>query len=165
MFEKFVNASNEVTVNANNAFTISMGTSPFQDGIAFQITGTGYQQAKNVGENVAANAYACPGFITNIASGDGSDPNAPKFCFLFLSSLIRKKVDKDGNVVEPNGEVNKAIIRIITQNAGKPNGTILAAILVEIGNKDIIVSRKFFAAKAKDGRVYTASIINLNYKK
>lgn len=165
MFEKFVNASNEVTKVADSAFTLSMGTSPFQDGVSFKVTGYGYQQAKEVGKDIAENAYANPVLITDLESGDGSDPNAPKFCSVFISMLIKRKVAKDGTIKSPTGEINKAVIRIITDNPGKPNGTILKAILEEIGNKEVVVSREYFPAVSKDGRDYTASIINLNYKK
>lgn len=165
MLEKFVNASNEVIATADNAFTLSMGTSPFQVGVSFKITGYSYQQAKEVGKEVAEDAYACPVLTTDLKSGDGSDPNAPKFCAIFLSMIIKKKVAKDGTIKIPTGEINRAVIRIIAENTGRSNGIILKAILDEISNKEIIVSREYFAAVSKSGSEYTASIINLNYKK
>lgn len=144
----FVPADN--TANAAGAFTISRGTSPFQQGVVFNVTGFGFVQAEIDGK-VAKDARTIPVLKTTI--GD-----------LFLSMVTRQKLDADNNILKPSGTANKKIAEIIRENLNKNDGEILTAIVNELNNCPIVVSRKPYAALSKDGRRFAAELIELNFK-
>lgn len=146
----FIKADENAVKSANNSFSISMGTSPFQHGIEFTVSGFTYKQAENDGK-VAKDAYLNPILETSV--GD-----------LFLSTVLKSRVNSEGKVVTPNGSFNIAVRETIAKMSGKSNGEILTAIVGLCKDKEIVVERVPYAAKSKDGRAYAASLVVLNFK-
>lgn len=146
----FIKADEKAVKVANGSFSISMGTSPFQHGVEFKVTGFTYKQAQNDGK-VTKDAYLNPILETSV--GD-----------LFLSTILKPRVNSEGKVVTPNGTFNVAVKELIAKMNGKSNGEILTAIVSLCKDKEIVVKRVPYAAKSKDGRTYAASLVNLNFK-
>lgn len=150
MLTGFVKADDKTIGVANNSFSISMGNSPFQHGVTFKVTGFTYKQAQNDGK-VDPNASANPVLITSV--GD-----------LFLSMALKARVTAEGGVLEPNGTFNQFVKNTISEKAGKCNGEILAAIVEGCKNKEVVVSRRPYAAMTKDGRKFAASLVVLDFR-
>ena len=147
--------TNIVTVNANEKETasksrsIALGSSPFTDGRLFVVTGYNFVKLEQNGV-VSKDAPMCPVLTTNIGN-------------LFVSTIVRSKVDAKGNVLEPNGTFNKGVKEIIASNPNKTNGEILQAIVDKYAFKNWIkVTRQQYMAKSKDGREYAAFLVVLN---
>lgn len=151
MLTGFINVTDEQKKTADESLSISLGTSPFQNGALFKVTGFGYKQAENDGK-VAVNARVNPVLTTSI--GD-----------LFLSMAIKPKIDAEGKVREPNGSFNKHVKDTIQANLGKSNGEILQAIVDGCKDKEIFVTKTNIDALSKDGRHYASSLITLDFKK
>ena len=150
MLTGFVKADDKKIETANKSFTISMGNSPFQQGVVLEVTGFTYKQVENDGK-VDDNAFANPVLITS--KGD-----------MFLSMTLKARVNAEGSVLEPNGTFNRFIKDTISANAGKSNGEILKAIVDGCKDKKIVVSRQPYVAISKDGRRFAASLVILDFK-
>ena len=142
-----VNASEKET--ASKSHSIALGSSPFTDGKLFAVTGYNFVKLEQNG-TVSKDAPMCPVLTTNIGN-------------LFVSTIVRSKVDANGNVLEPNGTFNKGVKEIIAGNPNKTNGEILQAIIDKYAYKNWIkVTRQKYTAKSKDGREYAAFLVVLN---
>lgn len=150
MLTGFVKADDKKIEAANNSFSISMGNSPFQQGVTFKVTGFTYKQAQNDGK-VDANAFTNPVLETTI--GD-----------MFLSMTLKARVNAEGKILEPNGTFNQFIKDTISKMGGKSNGEILTAIVDGCKDKEVVVSRQPYAAMTKDGRKFAASLVVLDFK-
>lgn len=150
MLTGFVKADDKKIEAANKSFTISMGNSPFQQGAVFVVTGFTYKQAENDGK-VDANASANPVLTTSI--GD-----------MFLSMVLKARVNAEGSILEPNGTFNHFSKDTISANAGKSNGEILKAIVDGCKDKKVKVSRQPYVAITKDGRRFASSLVILDFK-
>jgi hypothetical protein len=150
MLTGFVKADDNKIEVANKSFSISMGNSPFQQGVIFKVTGFTYKQAQNDGR-VDANASVNPVLTTSV--GD-----------MFLSMALKARVDAEGNVLEPNGTFNQFIKDTISKMLGKSNGEILTAIVDGCKDKEVFVTRQPYAAMTKDGRKFAASLVILDFK-
>lgn len=144
--EMMINVSEQVKNQQDATHSISMGNSPFQDGVKFTVTGYGYRHPKVDGKILDKTS---PVLTTTI--GD-----------LFLTMVTRSKVTADGQIIAPNGTFNKAIADKIAELNGKTNGEILTAIVKMAEGKEITVTREAYIAG--DGtRRYPATIIHLNF--
>lgn len=150
MLTGFVKADDKKIETANNSFSISMSNSPFQDKKEFKVTAFTYKQVENDGK-VDPDAFTNPVLETTI--GD-----------MFLSMTTKARVDADGKIIEPNGTFNQFVKDTIAKMPNKPNGEILKAIVEGCENKEIVVSRKPYAKKNKDGVKFAAYAIELNFK-
>ena len=150
MLTGFVKADDNKIDVANKSFSISMGNSPFQQGVIFKVTGFTYKQAQNDGK-VDANASVNPVLTTSV--GD-----------MFLSMTLKARVNAEGKILEPNGTFNQFIKDTISKMAGKSNGEILTAIVDGCKDKEVVVSRQPYAAMTKDGRKFAASLVVLDFK-
>ena len=150
MLTGFVKADDNKIEVANKSFSISMGNSPFQQGVIFKVTGFTYKQAQNDGR-VDANASVNPVLTTSV--GD-----------MFLSMALKARVDAEGNVLEPNGTFNQFIKDTISKMLGKSNGEILTAIVDGCKDKEVFVTRQPYAAMTKDGRKFAASLVILDFR-
>lgn len=150
MLTGFVKADDNKIEVANKGFFISMGNSPFQQGVIFKVTGFTYKQAQNDGK-VDDNASVNPVLTTSV--GD-----------MFLSMTLKARIDAEGKILEPNGTFNQFIKDIISKMAGKSNGEILTAIIDGCKDKEVVVSRQPYAAMTKDGRKFAASLVVLDFK-
>ncbi len=163
MLEGFVTVSNEKKAEADKLHTIGRSRSPFVENITFKVTGWSYQQAVEVGKKVAEDAKANPGLTTDLKTGIDKD-NKDTFAFIFISMFTRVKMDRTGKVLEPEGDVNKLIMKILNENFQKSDGEILSLCYEALKDKEIIVKRKFYQAEY-DGRPYPASFPNFYFKK
>jgi hypothetical protein len=150
MLTGFVKADDNKIEVANKSFSISMGNSPFQQGVIFKVTGFTYKQAQNDGK-VDANASVNPVLTTSV--GD-----------MFLSMVLKARVDAEGKVLEPNGTFNQFVKNIISNMVGKSNGEILTAIVDGCEDKEVFVTRQPYAAMTKDGRKFAASLVILDFR-
>ena len=150
MLTGFVKADDKKIETANKSFSISMGQSPFQDRVAFKVTGFTYKQAEDDGK-VDANASVNPVLTTSV--GD-----------MFLSMALKARVNAEGAILEPSGTFNRFIKDTISKMAGKSNGEILAAIVDGSKDKEVVVSRQPYVAITKDGRKFASSLVILNFK-
>lgn len=151
MLTGFVNVTDEKKKEANESLSISLGTSPFQNGITFKVGDFNYKQVENDGK-VDINTRVNPVLTTSV--GD-----------LFLSMIIKPKIDASGKIHEPNGDFNRYVKNTIQANLGKSNGEILQAIVDGCKGREIVVTRTHIDALSKDGRHYPTSFIVLDFKK
>lgn len=150
MLTGFVKADDNKIEVANKSFSISMGNSPFREGVIFMVTGFTYKQAENDGK-VDADASINPVLTTTV--GD-----------MFLSMTLKARVNAEGKILEPNGTFNQFVKDIISKMAGKSNGEILTAIVNGCKDREVVVSRQPYAAITKDGRKFAASLVILDFK-
>ena len=150
MLTGFVKADDNKIEVANKSFSISMSNSPFQNKVTFKVTSFTYKQAENDGK-VDADAMVNPVLTTTV--GD-----------MFLSMILKAKVDADGKILEPNGTFNQFIKDTISKNNGKSNGEILNAIVDGCKDKEVVVSRQPYSAISKDRQKYVAYMVVLNFK-
>lgn len=144
-FKKVSDAKKE---KENKSFSISQGNSPFVNGVTFEVNGFGYKEAKtNDGKTTS------PSPILETTIGD-----------LFLTMIMRSKVNSDGEILEPDGTFNKFVKDTIAKNSNKNNGEILSAIVDECKNKKIKVNREYYSAKSSWGGIVAASIVKLNFE-
>lgn len=143
----FQTVSTDERSNFDSKTTIRMSNSPFQHGVVFTVSGYDYKKPEVDGK-VDTDAPTCPVLTTSI--GD-----------LFLSTILRPKVNKDGAILEPNGSFNKAVREIIPQKT--TNGEILTAIVAAAKDKKVRVTRVPYVGLSKDGRQFPAAIIQLDF--
>lgn len=146
----FASASQTDAQTASNESTLARSQSPFQHGVTFKITG--YDFVKPVYNDTKASAEAS--FIPVLTTTIGN---------LFIKMLLRKGVDKDGNIVNHDGAFNQKIAEILSANTDKNDGEILQLILKDYKNQKLAVSRKDFVAVGKDGRSYPTSLVDINF--
>lgn len=77
---------------------------------------------------------------------------------LFVSSLTKTYVKKDGSTIKAQGDVVDLVRKTIAANAGKTNKEVLDAIIAAVGNRDIKVERTEYTANGKFGDVAKATI-------
>lgn len=148
----FQTASQSEIESANKLNTLRRGTSPFQQGVAFTVSGFSYEKAEIDGK-VAADAKPQPVLVTSIGS-------------LFVKSLNRNAVKADGTILEHKGSFNAFIKDILADPAynDKNDGQLLQLIVDGCQGKTILVDRIPYSAKSKDGRIYATSLVDYNFK-
>lgn len=146
----FRTASQSEIESANKLKTLTRGTSPFQQGVAFTISGYSYEKAEIDGK-VAADAKPQPVLVTSIGS-------------LFVKPLRRNAVKADGSILEHKGTFNAFVGEILASNPDKNDGECLQLIVDGCKDKTIIVDRIPYSAKSIDGRTYATSLVDLNFK-
>lgn len=146
----FRTASQSEIESANKLNTLSRGTSPFQQGVAFTISGFSYEKAEIDGK-VAADAKPQPVLVTSIGS-------------LFVKPLGRNAVKADGTILEHKGSFNAFVRGIIASNPDKNDGQLLQLIVDGCQGKTLLVDRVPYSAKSKDGRTYATSMVDINFK-
>lgn len=146
----FQTASQSEIESANKLNTLSRGTSPFQQGVAFTVSGFSYEKAEIDGK-VAADAKPQPVLKTSIGS-------------LFVKPLNRNAVKADGSVLEHKGTFNAFVRETIASNPDKNDGQLLQLIVDGCQGKTLLVDRIPYSAKSKDGRTYATSMVDINFK-
>ena len=146
----FQTASQSEIESANKLNTLSRGTSPFQQGVAFTVSGFSYEKAEIDGK-VAADAKPQPVLVTSIGS-------------LFVKPLNRNAVKADGSVLEHKGTFNAFVRETIASNPTKNDGQLLQLIVDGCQGKTLLVDRIPYSAKSKDGRTYATSMVDINFK-
>lgn len=143
----FQEATENETNTANASTSIKQGNSPFQHNVVFTISKFSYEKAEIDGK-VDKDAYLNPVLKTSVGN-------------LFLSTVLRSRVDFDGKVLTPDGTFNKFCREQISKY--NTNGEILKAIVDECKDKKIIVTRTPFASISKDGRRVPGFLVELNF--
>lgn len=146
----FRTATSEEIQSANQENTLARSTSPFQQDVVFTVTGFSYEKPEIDGK-VATDAKPQPVLTTSIGS-------------LFVKPLNRNAVKADGTVLEHAGTFNKFVRDTISANATKNNGEILQLIVDGCKDKPLIVERIPYSARAKDGRDYATSMVDIHFK-
>lgn len=148
----FQTASQSEIENASKLKTLTRGTSPFQHGVAFTISGYSYEKAEFNGK-VAPDAKLQPVLITSVGS-------------LFVKSLGRNGVKADGEIIEHEGTFNAFVKDILSDpaNGDKNDGQLLQFIVDSCKGKTILVDRIPYSAKWPDGRLYATSLVDYNFK-
>lgn len=141
------------TTMANITFTESkrvgagselfQGVSPWQDGVKFRITGSAYRSREG-----HENEDALPVLVTTI--GD-----------LFLSTLLRSRVDDKGQRLVPNGTLNQKLVEV-AGTGSKTKKEVLDAMLAATAGKDILTKRKDYVGMRGDGSRYPASYLEFD---
>lgn len=149
MLTGFKTVNEQVKQVADKRFTLSMGTSPFQEGVRFQVTDYAYQQAETDGR-IDPKARVNPVLVTTVGN-------------LFLSMLTRPKVNAEGQILRPNGTFNQAVAAKIAEMHDKADGEILKAIVEMLRDKTIVTHRVEFIGKA-DNRPYVSYLINFDFE-
>ena len=146
----FRTASQSEIENANKLNTLSRGTSPYQQGVTFTVTGYSYEKAEIDGK-VAADARPQPVLVTSLGS-------------LFVKPLNRNAVKADGSVLEHKGTFNAFVRDTIASNPTKNDGELLQLIVDGCKDKTLLVERVPYSAKSKDGRTYATSMVDIHFK-
>lgn len=146
----FQTASQSEIENANKLNTLSRGTSPFQQGVAFTVSGFSYEKAEIDGK-VPADAKLQPVLVTSIGS-------------LFVKPLNRGAVRFDGTVLEHKGTFNAFVRETIVNNPTLSNGQLLQRIVDGCKDKTLIVERIPYSTKFQDGRIYATSLVDIHFK-
>lgn len=148
----FQTASQSEIEDASKLKTLTRGTSPFQQGVAFTISGYSYEKAELDGK-VSSDAKPQPVLLTSVGS-------------LFVKSLGRNGVKSDGEILEHKGTFNAFVKDILSNpaNRDKNDGQLLQLIVDGCQGKTILVDRIPYSAKSKDGRTYATSLVDLNFK-
>ncbi len=146
----FRTASQSEIESANQLNTLSRGTSPYQQGVVFTVTGFTYQKAEIDGK-VPADAKPQPVLLTSLGA-------------LFVKPLNRGAVKADGTVLEHKGTFNQFVHKTIVENPDKNDGQLLQLIVDGCQGKQLIVNRIPYSAKSKDGRTYAASLVDIDFK-
>lgn len=132
---------------ANNSTSIKQGNSPFQHNVVFTVSGFSYEKAEMDGK-VAQDAYLNPVLKTSVGS-------------LFVSTILRSRVDFDGKVLTPDGTFNRFVREQIATH--KTNGEILQAIVDGCKDKKINTRRTPYSAMSKDGRRIPAFLCEFDF--
>lgn len=82
---------------------------------------------------------------------------------LFLSMLTRIRLDVDGNQHTPTGTFNLAFLNALTTTTTKNVGDFLDAFVKSVKNKNITVALEHYNARARNGNVYPATLVNFNF--
>lgn len=145
-------ASQAETESANMSNSLSSGTSPFQQGVVFTITGYRYECLQVNGKD-KSDAKPQPVLVTSVGS-------------LFVKSLLRSVVKDDGSILEHNGTFNTFVKGVLANpaNKDKNDGQILQLIVDDCKDKQFIVNRVPYSAKAKDGHSYAAALVDVDFK-
>ena len=149
MLTGFKTVSEQAKQVADKRFTLSMGTSPFQEGVRFQVTDYAYQQAETDGR-IDPNAKVSPVLVTTVGN-------------LFLSMLTRPKVNAEGQILRPSGTFNQAVTAKIAEMHDKADGEILKAIVEMLRDKTIFPHWVEFIVKAYN-RLYVGYLINFDFE-
>lgn len=139
-----------------NLLTISNGTSPFVHGSEIQIVD--YDFVNPIIDGEVDTEHSSPVFLVKMA-GKTETVN------YFLSMINRPKLDFDLKEILPNGDIDVQIRDIIRDNMGKSDSEILSAIVTKLKDAKIILKRKAYAGRSKDGRAYPTSLIEMHSKK
>lgn len=143
----FQEATENETNTANASTSIKQGNSPFQHNVQFTISKFSYEKAEVDGK-VDKDAYLNPVLKTSVGN-------------LFLSTILRSRVDFEGKILTPDGTFNKFCREQISKYS--TNGEILKAIVDGCKDKKIIVTRTPFASISKDGRRVPGFLVELNF--
>lgn len=146
----FQTASQPEIENANKLNTLSRGISPFQQGVAFTVSGFSYEKAEIDGK-VPADAKPQPVLVTSIGS-------------LFVKPLNRGAVRSDGTVLEHKGTFNAFVRETIANNPTLNDGQLLQRIVDGCKDKMLLVERIPYSAKSKDRRTYATSLVDIHFK-
>ena len=119
------------------------GVSPWQDQVKFRVTGSAYRAREG-----HENEDSLPVLTTTI--GD-----------LFLSTLLRARVDEKGKRLVPNGSLNRKLVEIAGTGT-KTKKEVLDALVVACEGHDILVRRVDYVGARGDGSRYPASYLEFD---
>ena len=135
----------------DQARTLSAGNSPFVDGVEFTLTGHRHVFPIIDGTE-KRDGYPLPVFTTSLGAE----------AYLFLSMVLKQKVDADNHILTPSGSFNALVREIIAANAGNTDNQILATIEARMTGKRIRVTRVPFIKLNSKGVRIPSSYINLD---
>lgn len=141
---EFKKVSDSQFATAKESNSLGKGVSPFQDGVKFEVEKFDFRILSG-----KTDAKPIPVLVTPI--GD-----------LFVKSLIRGVVDKDGKILEHKGTFNTKVRDIIAQNSSKNDGEILA-LIVEACKDRKIITRRVSYAKEIDKFSFPASFLEFDF--
>ncbi len=153
----FQTASQSEIEIASKSNSLTRGSSPFLNGIAFAVEGFTFKKVEIDGK-VPADARPQPVLLTSI----GGD--------LFVKRINREAtqgvVKGDGSVYMPTGTFNLFVRDTLADpaNKGKADGELLQLIVDGCKGKTLLVERFSYSAKYPDGRPYATSFVNINFK-
>lgn len=144
---------------ADKSFSITNGSSPFKNGVEFTVKSHDYKNAEFDGK-VAEDAKDLPGFVISL---NGKEK------FIFLKTVLDEDntaYDEDGKMfsLSAEGEVNILARKIRDEKEGKSNGELLKAIVKELKNKPIVVTRVAYMGLSFKGNKQPKSLMELNFK-
>lgn len=172
--------------NGNGSKSITLGLSPFADGVKFKFTGWGFAKACDDTGRELENARLCPIFLTNIevknpakeksvydeayTNASGTDAkkkaaaqtavqNMPKeYEIFFLSTLRKEKVLADNSIIKPNGTLTQLFEDYLKTHRGENDEMILNGFLNLVKNKTIVTKRASYVGKTINGFIVPRSI-------
>jgi len=123
------------------------GTSPFQDGVEFTVTGYTYKEAVIDGKE---SDRILPILTTSV--GDA-----------FVSMFTKLHPAADGTPRKAEGTAVDLLLKTIAANSTKTNDEVLAAVVAEFKDKKVKVSRRSYNGLTRDGKTFAASIADFNF--
>jgi hypothetical protein len=126
--------------------------SRWSNGLTFSITGVDVVYDKD--SNDVENAYVV---LTTAINGQ-------KFDNLFLSTLVRPIVDKDGQEHQPNGELNKVAMQLLNDPSVTTDGQFADRIVQACNGKLIRVKRDQKVVRmGRSGNIYPAMLLEFTF--
>ena len=119
------------------------GVSPWQDQVRFRVTGSTFKAREG---HETEDSF--PALTTTI--GD-----------LFLSALLRPRVDEKGKKLVPNGSLNRKLVEI-ARVGPKTRKEVLDALVDACEGHDILVRRLDYVGARGDGSRYPASYLEFD---
>ncbi len=147
---EFIPVNDAQKENAKKSNSIAKSQSPFQHNLPFTVSGYDFVVAEIDGK-VKENSYANPVLLTSVGN-------------LFLSMLLKSKVDADGKILEPKGSFNLFVKETIAKMNDKSNAEILQAIVDGCKDKTLIVNRVPYILLNKFETRVPASLVEINFK-
>lgn len=120
------------------------GSSPWQEGVTFTVSGYAYRA-----QDGKESTQALPVLETSL--GD-----------LFVSTLGKLKVDAEGNRIVPNGTLNRDWLAI--DKVGKTNKEVLTALVGLTKDKTLVCHRRDYVAADAKGHRFPASFVEFDYQ-
>lgn len=138
----------------NNRRTLdsAKSRSRWTNNLTFNITGTDVVYDKD--SNDVENAYVV---LTTAINGQ-------KFDNLFLSTLVRPIVDKDGQEHQPNGELNKIAMQLLNDASVTTDGQFADRIVQACNGKLIRVKRDQKVVRmGRSGNIYPSMLLEFTF--
>lgn len=138
----------------NNRRTLdsAKSRSRWTNNLTFNITGTDVVYDKD--SNDMENAYVV---LTTAINGQ-------KFDNLFLSTLIRSIVDKDGQEHQPNGELNRIAMQLVNDPSVTTDGQFADRIVQACAEKLIRVKRdRKVVRMGRSGNIYPSMLLEFTW--
>ena len=146
----FAELNGNALENAKKGFNISLGHSPFQDNAMFAITGFTFTVPMEDNKE-KKDARTLPVLTTSVGN-------------LYLSLLTKRKVTSEGQILTPDGSLNKVVREIIASESKKTDGEILQSIVDDprIKGHDIKTKRSSFIMKTRLGTELPSDLIEFD---